>query len=218
MRCAIPALIALVLFAGHADAVFAQADPQVARLREQLRQTISELRQFQAENGQLKADLEKARQEADAVTAAGNAAAEAERAELAAERDALRSRAGTQDAEIAQLRASLAEWQAAHTKAADLARSRDADATRFEGLYRDIDTHVDRCEKDNATLVGISRELIERYKGKGVWQAARAAEPLTGLGRLELERLAQEYHGRVVDATLQPVDPALRPATAAPTP
>ena len=76
MRCATHALIALLLFAGHADAVFAQADPQVARLREQLRQTISELRQFQAENGQLKADLEKARQEADAATAAGNAAAD----------------------------------------------------------------------------------------------------------------------------------------------
>jgi chromosome segregation ATPase len=214
MRRPTHALIVMLLAMGNASLASAQGDQQVARLRDQLRQTISELRQFQAENGQLKVDLERARQEAEAATAAGNAAAAAELGEVTSERDALRSRLGAQDTELAQLRASLAEWRNAHGKATEFARTRDADATRFEGLYREVDTHVDRCERDNAALVGISRELLERYKQKGIWQAARSSEPLTGLGRLELERLAQEYHGRVVDSTLQPLDPASRPEPA----
>ncbi|MFM7783046.1 MAG: hypothetical protein ACKPE6_00105 [Gammaproteobacteria bacterium] len=203
-------LTLLLVLVGGATPALAQPDAQLQRAREQLRQTATELRRLQAENARLQTELATAQQAAAA--AAENAAAAEELATASAERDALRAEAGSLQAERDQLSASLAQWQASHAEAVALARTRDAEAKRFEGLWRELDTHVDRCEQNNAALVGISQELIARYKGKGVWEAARRSEPLTGLGRVELERIAQEYHGRVVDAKTDTLDPASRPA------
>jgi chromosome segregation ATPase len=209
-RSRVVTLALLLVWGADTPAAFAQPDTQLQRAREQLRQTATELRRLQADNARLQTELAAAQQAA--ASAAENAAAAEQLVTTSAERDALRAEAGALQSEREQLRASLAQWQASHAEAVALARTRDAEARRFEGLWREVDTHVDACEKNNLSLIGISEELIARYKGKGVWEAARRSEPLTGIGRVELERIAQEYHGRVVDAQTDALDPASRPA------
>jgi hypothetical protein len=209
-RRVLPLLLALLFTAqSHAQG----ADPQLTRLREQLRQSLYEARELTAENARLKVELETARQEA--LKAAENAVAKEELLAMQSRADEQLARADGLAAQLEQGKQALAQWQQAYEEAAALARTRDAEATRYEGLYREVAEHVDGCENNNAQLVGISRELIDRYKNKGVWAAAREREPLLGLRRVELERIAQEYHGRVLDATVDAIDPAVLPANSA---
>lgn len=176
------------------------------RLRDQLKEAVTQVRQLQIENASLKAEAEKAAQ-----ASAPAAAAPVDPGELDDTKAALQQqtdRAAALEAQIEQAKTTLAKWQQSYEQAVALARSRDADAKKAESLHRAVAQHVDACEKNNATLVVISRELLDRYKNKGVFEAARSKEPILGLHRVELERLAQEYHARIVDTTVHPLDPA----------
>ncbi len=59
-------------------------------------------------------------------------------------------------------------------------------------------------EQKNKALVEISQTLVVRYKEKGVFSALRDQEPLTGLYRVKLESLAQEYQSKIRDQTSIP--------------
>lgn len=59
-------------------------------------------------------------------------------------------------------------------------------------------------EQKNRSLVNISQELLTRYRDKGVLSALREKEPLTGLSRVTLETLVQEYGSKIRDQTQQP--------------
>lgn len=189
-----------------------------ARLRDQLKAAVTQVRQLQIENASLKSDL--AKSAAAPVSAPAAPAAPATDAapseELQASLDAQASRADGLEAQVAQLKKTLAQWEQSYAQATALARDRDAAAKKSDALFQGLQAHVEACENNNATLVSISRELLDRYKNKGVIAAARDKEPLLGLHRVELERLAREYHSRILDATATAFDPDAPPTPAKP--
>ena len=183
-----------------------------ARMRDQLKEAVTQVRQLQIENASLKADLAKATAATPAPAAAAAPADASGSEELQSSLDQQTTRADALETQTAQLKKTLSQWQQSYDQATALARDRDAAAKKSEALSQDLRTHVDTWEKNNATLVSISEELLSRYKNKGVIAAARDREPLLGLHRVELERLAQEYHARIVDTTTTPFDPEAPPA------
>ena len=183
-----------------------------ARMRDQLKEAVTQVRQLQIENASLKADLAKAAAATPALAAAAAPADASGSAELQSSLDQQTTRADALETQTAQLKKTLSQWQQSYDQATALARDRDAAAKKSEALYQGLRTHVDTCEKNNATLLSISEELLSRYKNKGVIAAARDREPLLGLHRVELERLAQEYHARIVDTTTTSFDPEAPPA------
>ena len=183
-----------------------------ARMRDQLKEAVTQVRQLQIENASLKADLAKATAATPAPAAAAAPADASGSEELQSSLDQQTTRADALETQTAQLKKTLSQWQQSYDQATALARDRGAAAKKSEALYQGLRTHVDTCEKNNATLVSISEELLSRYKNKGVIAAARDREPLLGLHRVELERLAQEYHARIVDTTTTPFDPEAPPA------
>jgi chromosome segregation ATPase len=220
-HCVRGAIIAgWALAASHAQA---QASATEERLRDQLRQTTVQLRDAQDSMADLKAQLDKA-----------NAQLEAQRPALAAppakpnstETTTLRAAVEERNQRISEVQQRLedsqkllAQWQQAYQQAAGLAKARDADAKKFEGLYGEARTRGDTCAKDNAELVEISRQLLDRYKKKGVWAALKDDEPITQMHRIRLEALAQDYHAEIEDHALPaPTEPtpteAPRPAEA----
>ncbi len=58
---------------------------------------------------------------------------------------------------------------------------------------------IDRCKANNDSLYRISQELVDRYRNKSVWQSLKQAEPLTGLGDVKLEVIAEDYRYRIDD-------------------
>lgn len=201
MKPAIVIVAACILCCAGAQA---QQSPAEARLRDQLRQTTLDLRQAQDENSALKLKLEQA---TPAVPAAQPAAAAADQAKLrglAVQVQAGNARATALQRQLDEAQKSLEQWKQAYDQVVALAKARDAEAKKYQGLYGEADTRGKSCEADNVKLVQIGDELLERYKHKGVWSAMGDAEPLTGLHRVDMEKLAQDYHARIVDATVKP--------------
>ncbi|MBL6749565.1 MAG: hypothetical protein ISP90_03550 [Nevskia sp.] len=211
-----------VLLLGAALATSAPAPAQTVeeRLRDQLRQTTLQLRQALDDNADLKGKLDAQAQQAAAQQAQAEAAkpsAQQQQQLAALQRDLAAStqQAATLQQQLDAARQALAQWQKGYQDAAEAARTRGADAKKFEAQFQDADTRLKACSADNASLVDISNELLQRYKSKGLWGAIADAEPVTGLHRVELEKAAQAYHGRIVDATVAPPGGAPAPASAA---
>lgn len=183
----------------------AQSDSAEDRTRDALRQTTLQLRQAQDENADLRAKLQ-AQEQQLAQLMQNAAAAKAPAPMNAAELAKLRQSLEAQSADAAALRQqlddaqkTLAQWQQGYQQAADLARSRDAEAKKYESLYHDTDTREQSCEQKNAELLNLGNELLDRYKNKGVWESLGDDEPFTRIHRVRLEKLAQDYHARLLD-------------------
>ena len=67
---------------------------------------------------------------------------------------------------------------------------------------------LDAYAKHNLALYEINRELLERYRRKGVWDALRQPEPMIGLGQVEMENTVEEYRARLDKERVEQTAPA----------
>jgi chromosome segregation ATPase len=191
----------IALMATLALSVGARADEVAeSRLREQLRQTVTEMRQLQDDNTDLRIKL----QAAEKQVAAPATAAPAELAELQAALDAQTSAADALRRQLTELLAAQERERQSSAAALAEAKQQQSEAKRFETLFGEREGALTACRNDNAELVTISRELLQKYRNKGVFSTLRDKEPLLGLQRVKLENLAQDYHHRIIDATVPP--------------
>ncbi len=58
---------------------------------------------------------------------------------------------------------------------------------------------IDTCKANNDNLYKVDMELVGRYKGKGMWQVLKQDEPFTGVNKVKLEVVAQDYEYRIED-------------------
>lgn len=61
----------------------------------------------------------------------------------------------------------------------------------------------DRCRDRNARLCILAKELLKKYKEKGVGDALAQKEPFTQVKKVELEKLVQEYKDRIEQEKLK---------------
>lgn len=193
----------VTLVAATALPALAESRDVERQLRDQLRQTTLDLRSAQDENAQLKAKLQS--------QAAPVAPVVVEKAPAALDTAPLRRSLQAEKARSDQLRQQLdalqkeqQAWHEGYQKAAAVAKDRDAAAQKYQALYEEAAGSTKSCEDKNAQLVDIGELLLRRYRDKGMWQALRADEPLTGIPRIQLEQFAQEYHARIVDLKAAP--------------
>ena len=189
----------------------AQAQTPEAKLRDQLRQSVTELRQVQDENAALKAELDNLRRNGPAPVAVAPTPppaaaapaidpAELRKARASASNEA--ARAKQLEEQLTATQKVLVQWQDSQKQAAQLARTRDADARELEMQLKQTTETVNACEAKNATLVSIADELVGRYRSKGTLASVNDREPLLGMSR-KYEVLAQEYRGRIIDASVK---------------
>jgi len=203
-----PTLLALICIAGslHESAWADQTAED--RLRDQLRQTVLQLRQEQDENAELKTKsastvvVEKpVVQKVDKASRAQTEQAKEQARQQQARADGLQTQLDDAHTQLAQLQAALTQsGQALH---AQQLATQDAEA-RASAL-QGVAAHEKACVEDNHKLVVIGIELQERYDDAGIWDVLWSHEPLTGIPGLEREKLMQQYHARIVDATVVPM-------------
>ena len=81
--------------------------------------------------------------------------------------------------------------------------------SRIEQLEARVDTLASNLLhhlQNNRRLVEISNELVMRYQNKGFVENIKRSEPLTGLSRVDLENLIQEYQFEIEDLVLESAD------------
>ena len=84
-------------------------------------------------------------------------------------------------------------------QAATAYRTRDADARNFEAQFNELSAHSRTCDANNVELVKIGNELVARFRDKSFGDLVKSSEPLTQVGRVRLEELAQDYHVKITD-------------------
>lgn len=191
-----------------------------AQVQALLQQISAERDTLKADNTRLKADLDKAQQAqktAEAAAAAGSDESARLRAALAAfqaQNEALRAQLGQSQAAIGSLRSEQAATQAQLKQAQGQGQALDAQLGECRA-------RVDTLTGHNLRLFEIGNELLDRFEKKGVWASLRAAEPFTGLKRVELENIVQDYRFAIDDqrvAAKAAKGSDAQPAQAAPTP
>ena len=173
---------------GWAQAPTDGAQKALARAQYLLRQQTAEKTALQQQLGQLQQQLTAAQQELAKVRAGAGSRQEDLQRKLAANADAGRERDRNQAAQLAQLRGQLA-----------------AAAQQEETLEGKLETQKNNfkvCYANNRKLLDVNQELVALYENKGVVDALKQREPVTGLRRVEVENLVQDYRYKLEDLDL----------------
>jgi hypothetical protein len=188
------------------------------KLRAQLRASLDQLHALQNSQAALEAAKAAAEQERDALRArlasagAARAPAPPPRApagEVQQQKDEIaRLTKANQDAE-----AELGRFRTAYAQIAgslqQMQSERDRKAQEADAAAQSIAA----CETKNIELVKIGRDVLAAYTKVGVADAMARGEPMIGLKRLSMERIAQDYGDKVYAAKF---DPRAKPSQPAP--
>lgn len=207
------AILTAAILAMTSAAAFAQegaAAKQANRDREMLRRV--QAAQRQAEDARAAAEQEKARVEGLLEEARSRAKAvesgvvqerrrsgelqrrldalERDAASLRQERDALSARLEAARGELASAIAELGRRQ-------ETIETRDREVGRLQlSVAESTDANM-ACQEKNRELASIARELLARYRDVGVFDVLQRREPFTGVRRVQVENLLEDYAGRV---------------------
>jgi chromosome segregation ATPase len=181
-----------LLFAGNARA----ADD--ARLKETLRNLTLRLRSAETERNNLLSEKAQFEQEKKALTAKMDALtkqAAADKAEI----DTLTSKAGNQEKELLETKESLGKWKTAYEQLVAAAQKSEAARVKLAGESIVLKRKLEDRERKNAELFKLGNEILTRYEKFGLGDALAAREPFTGLARVKLENLVQDYQDKIAD-------------------
>ncbi len=205
-----PRKLLIFIAAAFLSGALQAADPVntgEARLREALRNTMLQLRDAEAQTAALQA----AQTESDQQKKALAAQVEALIKQAAADRQASEKTIGGLDArvadngqEIARLKESLEKWKASCNLATDAARGKEAERAKLAAENIVLQRRVADQQTRNAALFKLGGEILTRYEKFGLGEALLAREPFTGITRVKLETLVQDYQDKLTDQKIKP--------------
>ena len=227
-RNPLPSSLALVLLyllaptLGRADDAAAQASTE-SRLRDALRSTMQQLQDAQGQA----ATLQATQAQSDKDNADLKAKVDALNAQIA---DMIKQKADDQAAsdkaiadlksqnadlttQVAKLNDALAAWEKDDKENAQLAK--DKEAARAQLVIQGIMQQrvIDDRETKNLALYNLGNEILTRYEKFSLGDALAAKEPFTGLSRVKLQELVQDYKDKISDQRVIPGQiPLLPPA------
>lgn len=185
-----PLLIAaaalLLLATRSATAADANAE---TRLRESLRNTMLQLRTTQNEKATLQAQQTESEQKIKTLTTQVESltkqASEAEKT------------GADQAAELAKLKEALDKWKAAYERASTVASGKEAERAKLADKAITLERRASDLQTRNAALFKLGNEILRRYERFGLGDALAAKEPFTGVTRVKLENLVQDYQDKL---------------------
>jgi len=65
---------------------------------------------------------------------------------------------------------------------------------------------IGQCSANNKSLIGVNREIIDKYQNQGFLDKLAEAEPFTGIGQVEAENVAEAYQFRLQDLKVTPFE------------
>ena len=174
------------------------AADQDARVQQAMRAMTARLRAAETERDNLQAakvqsDQEKKTQteKLDALTKQATADSKA----LAASKTQLAER----ETENAQLQDSLQKLQLTQTHAVEIAQRAESERAKLAGQVIELQRKLTDREAKNLALFKLANEILKRYERFGLGDALAAKEPFTGVARVKLENLVQDYQDKLAD-------------------
>jgi len=178
------------LAAGPAGAADKKGDAnkeQIRRLQQAQQKLQQEKSQLAEEKAAAEGELEKARKRAEGE--AGRATGLSR--ELAAARQSREA-----------LAVKLAETEAELRKAQELQRGCEQEGRRLQGSLTQERQRLTACQASNGELYRVGGEILERYQRKSCTDSLLQAEPFTGLKRVEIENMVEDFQEKLDGARL----------------
>jgi chromosome segregation ATPase len=197
--------------AGHGLQAADPAQPSAAetKLRDSLRNTMLQLRT--SEND--KAVLQAAQADSDEKNKTLTAQVEALTKQLAADKDAadknavaLQAKLAERDKTVDDLRESLGKWKADHKRISEIAVVKEAQRAKLDEQVILLNRRVADQQTKNADMFKIANEILQRYEKFGLGDALAAREPFTGITRVKLQSLFEDYRDKLVDQKIKPAE------------
>jgi chromosome segregation ATPase len=212
---------AVFLAAGPSQVLRAEtAQPSAAenKLRESLRNTMLQLRNSENDKAVAQASLAEAEDKNKALAeqvekimkqlAADKASADKAAADL-------NTKIEERDGQIAQLRDVLEKVKVEFKKMTALAETKEAQRAKLEDQNNQLNRRVAEQQTKNANMYRIANDILARYEKFGLGDALTAREPFTGITRVKLQSLFEEYRDELTDQRIKPAEaPAPAPKAA----
>jgi len=194
------------------------------KLRESLRNTMLQLRN--SEND--KAVLQAAQAESDEKNKALTEQLEKLNKQIVADKNAadkaiadLQGKIDERDKAIGALKEGVAKLQAEIKRVSDIANATEAQRAKLNDQVILLNRRVADQQTKNAGMFKIANEILLRYEKFGLGDALTAREPFTGITRVKLQSLFEDYQDKLTDQKIKPLEakapePAATPAAAKP--
>jgi chromosome segregation ATPase len=179
------------------------ADPVMDRMRDQLRQTVTQMRQLEDENLSLKAQLANVVPVKAAPVVAKVNTVELNQLRSAARREV--EKASNLQKQLDETRAQTQQLQMALNQANANSKTQQQVALALDGQIKIYNQKYTRCEDSNKKMLTLANELINLHQQQSFWQALGNHETVTGLYRVKLENVLQDYDSKVTEATVAPL-------------
>ncbi len=202
-------LAALTAPAGRAQAqddATAQLETALRRMRDTLRTTTVRLQTAEAERATAQAALEeseKKNKDLETKLAAALKAADADKADAEKQIASLINKVGNQGEDIKRLTESLAKWKEGYEKLVTQAKAIESQRSQLSVEKARLERLVADRETKNLELFKVGNEILTRYKKFGLGTAITAREPFTGITRVKLEGLVQDYADKLEDGRVK---------------
>lgn len=191
-----PLVAALVLVSSTA----ARADVETDRLREALRAATLQSRSLEDQRAALQAKLTAAEQERERL----RKQSESFRAQVKEAEQAYRQAVKDFNDRLAERDEALEKWKSAYGEAAGVARTKDAERTKFESEAATLRASVKSCVANNKSLVKTANEVVKVYEAMDPFEKVLDHDPAFGLKRVEHQNAAQDYRDRILDQKARP--------------
>lgn len=192
------------------------ADPVMDRMRDQLRQTVTQMRQLEDENLSLKAQLANVVPVKAAPVVAKVNTAELNQLRSTARREA--EKASSLQKQLDEVMAQTQQLQQALNQANVSGKTQQQAALVLDGQIKSYSQKYTLCEDSNKKMLALANEIINLHQQQSFWQTIRSHETVTGLYRVKLENVLQDYESKITDATVASLVPAETPSDANPAP
>src|SRR4029077_5231436 len=113
--------------------------------------------------------------------------------------DLLTKKTDAQQKELADTKEALAKWKAAFDQLTADAKKSESERARLAGENVLLQRKVEDRERKNLELWRLGNEILTRYEKFGLGDALAAREPFTGVSRVKLENLVQDYKDKIDD-------------------
>lgn len=193
--------LALVLFLvvlGLPGISHAQSEPD--RLREALRTATAQTRALEDQRAALQAKLTAAEQERDRLKKQNDTF----RAQVKEAEQAYRQAVKDFNDRIAERDDALEKWKSAYGEAASVARTKDAERSKFEGEATALKASVKACEAKNVNLAKTANEIVTKYEAMNPLEKVLDHDPVFGLKRVEHQNAAQDFRDKIIEQKVKP--------------
>lgn len=188
----------------HAEA----SDKKAGREREALRRVQQQLVQAQGQIATL--EQEKAKLSEDlGKSQAASKAAEGQAVSLQREVKAGKQQQSSQAKELVLVKAEssttvqqLADMRKSLDETTQALKQATADKNNLEVIKSRNEREIGACESKNMALYGLGRSLMERFEHKTCGEILVQSDPFSGLKKVEIENLLEEYRDKLDDQKL----------------